>query len=360
MFLRSLHLPQSLTARAELEGLMHTNKLLITPASNKNSMGIVSYLETIIRNKSYTLFCFTQVQDSLLGSYLMTARDFFIERHDLFDAIFEVLGDDFDGNIPVPCILKPKALWSGKQLMSMILPDISMNAFEPVDMDDNTVCIRRGTVLTGRFNKKILGRVERGLIHRMAHQEGTERTAKFMSQVQWLANKMLMKVGFSTGIEDCCVQDHVHKKVKREIDDVVQKCNDVFMKEKDAARIMNRARDVIAKNVIDNLPAKHGMAAMIAAGSKGSNINIAQIAVAVGQQNVNGKRIPLNRFNRTSSHYPCGDPNPVGRGFVKNSYLSGLGPKEFFAHMQGGRHVFILKCLLTITNTNCMFHTGRD
>jgi DNA-directed RNA polymerase II subunit RPB1 len=36
---------------------------------------------------------------------------------------------------------------------------------------------------------------------------------------------------------------------------------------------------------------------MVAAGSKGSNMNIAQIMVCVGQQNVEGKRIP-NGFHR--------------------------------------------------------------
>lgn len=277
------------------------------------------------------------VQDSLLGSYIMTTQNFFLEKHELMDTIFEVLGNDFDGNIPVPCILKPQPLWSGKQLMSMILPDININPFAKADMSDNTVCIRRGYICTGRFNKKVLGRSERGLIHRMVHQEGIEQTSKFMTQVQWLANKMLLKHGFSTGIEDCCIEQKLSKQVEHELQSIMDKCHNYDLPEHKAFQTLNRARDSIAKKVIESLPSSHGMATMIAAGSKGSNINIAQIAVAVGQQSVDGQRIPTNSFNRTSSHYCHSDPDPVGRGFCKNSYLKGLGPAEFFRHMMGGR-----------------------
>ena len=37
----NLHTPQNLNARTELEELMHVNKLLVNPANNKNTMGIV-------------------------------------------------------------------------------------------------------------------------------------------------------------------------------------------------------------------------------------------------------------------------------------------------------------------------------
>ena len=41
-FFRSLHVPQSLIAKVELQELMHVNTLLISAANNCNSMGIVS------------------------------------------------------------------------------------------------------------------------------------------------------------------------------------------------------------------------------------------------------------------------------------------------------------------------------
>jgi DNA-directed RNA polymerase II subunit RPB1 len=33
------------------------------------------------------------------------------------------LSDDFELNLPNPAILKPKKLWTGKQVMSMIIPN---------------------------------------------------------------------------------------------------------------------------------------------------------------------------------------------------------------------------------------------
>ena len=56
------------------------------------------------------------VQDTLLGCRLMTKRDTFIEK-DLFMNILMWL-EDWDGKIPMPAILKPKPLWTGKQVIS--------------------------------------------------------------------------------------------------------------------------------------------------------------------------------------------------------------------------------------------------
>ena len=54
------------------------------------------------------------VQDTLLGCRLMTKRDTFIAR-DVFMNILMWL-EDWDGKIPMPAILKPQPLWTGKQV----------------------------------------------------------------------------------------------------------------------------------------------------------------------------------------------------------------------------------------------------
>ena len=51
------------------------------------------------------------VQDSLLGIYLFTFRDTFIERDLLMNLMMWI---DYTGEIPMPAILKPKPLWTGK------------------------------------------------------------------------------------------------------------------------------------------------------------------------------------------------------------------------------------------------------
>ena len=61
----------------------------------------------------------------------------------------------------------------------------------------------------------------------------------------------------------------------------------------------------------------------------------------VGQQNVEGKRIPYGFRDRTLPHFCKFDLGPQARGFVENSYLKGLTPSEFFFHMMGGREGLI-------------------
>jgi len=80
---------------------------------------------------------------------------------------------------------------------------------------------------------------------------------------------------------------------------------------------------------------------MVTAGSKGSFINISQIIACVGQQNVEGKRIPYGFKKRTLPHFSKDDLGPESRGFVENSYLRGLTPQEFFFHAMGGREGLI-------------------
>jgi len=81
---------------------------------------------------------------------------------------------------------------------------------------------------------------------------------------------------------------------------------------------------------------------MVVAGSKGSFINISQMAVCVGQQSVwKGKRIPFGFRHRTLPHFTKDDYSPEARGFVENSYLRGLTPQEYFFHAMAGREGLI-------------------
>jgi DNA-directed RNA polymerase II subunit RPB1 len=61
----------------------------------------------------------------------------------------------------------------------------------------------------------------------------------------------------------------------------------------------------------------------------------------VGQQNVEGKRIPFGFRNRTLPHFVQDDYGPESKGFVFNSYLRGLNPDEMFFHAMGGREGLI-------------------
>jgi DNA-directed RNA polymerase II subunit RPB1 len=63
------------------------------------------------------------VQDSLLGTMLFTLKDTFIELDILMQLLMWV---NYDGTIPHPTIIKPKPLWTGKQIFSLIIPNINL------------------------------------------------------------------------------------------------------------------------------------------------------------------------------------------------------------------------------------------
>lgn len=61
----------------------------------------------------------------------------------------------------------------------------------------------------------------------------------------------------------------------------------------------------------------------------------------VGQQNVEGKRIPFGFGARSLPHFGRHDYGPESKGFVSSNYISGLDPSEFYFHAMGGREGLI-------------------
>lgn len=106
-------------------------------------------------------------------------------------------------------------------------------------------------------------------------------------------------------------------------------------------RILNDARDKTGGSAKNSLTEHNNLKAMVVSGAKGSNINISQVIACVGQQNVEGKRIPFGFRKRTLPHFIKDDYGPESRGFVENSYLAGLTPSEFYFHAMGGREGLI-------------------
>jgi DNA-directed RNA polymerase III subunit RPC1 len=76
---------------------------------------------------------------------------------------------------------------------------------------------------------------------------------------------------------------------------------------------------------------------MAECGSKGSPLNISQMMACVGQQAVGGMRILDGFVNRTLPHFEYHSLTPPAKGFVANSFYSGLSATEFIFHTMGGR-----------------------
>jgi DNA-directed RNA polymerase II subunit RPB1 len=60
------------------------------------------------------LFAAHCLQDTLLGAKLITQRDTFIRKELMMNILMNIM--DWDGTVPMPTILKPEPLWTGKQV----------------------------------------------------------------------------------------------------------------------------------------------------------------------------------------------------------------------------------------------------
>ncbi|ETO34013.1 RNA polymerase I, largest subunit [Reticulomyxa filosa] len=76
---------------------------------------------------------------------------------------------------------------------------------------------------------------------------------------------------------------------------------------------------------------------MILTGAKGSTVNMAQIVASLGQQELEGKRVPRMNSGKTLPSFTSYDPSPRAGGFVTDRFLTGLKPEEYFFHCMAGR-----------------------
>lgn len=69
----------------------------------------------------------------------------------------------------------------------------------------------------------------------------------------------------------------------------------------------------------------------------GSVINVSQMVACVGQQIIAGHRVPDGFQDRSLPHFPKKSREPPSKGFVRNSFFTGLSPTEFLFHAISGR-----------------------
>lgn len=76
---------------------------------------------------------------------------------------------------------------------------------------------------------------------------------------------------------------------------------------------------------------------MVRSGSKGKPSNAVQIIGILGQQDIGGSRVKDYIRRRPLPFVPKDDLSPEARGFIRNSYVSGLNFLEYIYHSMAGR-----------------------
>merc|ERR1719259_1574772 len=239
-------------------------------------------------------------------------------------------------------------------------PDDENNGpYSWISPGDTRVLIENGELLMGIICKKTLGASAGSLVHVSQLENGHRLNGLFYGDIQTVVNNWLLIEGHSIGIGDTIADPATFRDItetiersKNEVADVIQKAHKDQLEptpgntlrqtfENQVNRILNDARDKTGASAKRSLTEFNNFKVMTVAGSKGSDLNISQVIACVGQQNVEGKRIPFGFRKRTLPHFIKDDYGPESRGFVENSYLAGLTPSEFYFHAMGGREGLI-------------------
>ncbi|EMR71753.1 putative rna polymerase ii largest subunit protein [Eutypa lata UCREL1] len=338
----NLHVPQTEETRAEIKELCMVPLNIVSPQRNGPLMGIV--------------------QDTLAGVYKMCRRDVFMTKEAVMNIMLWV--PNWDGVIPQPAILKPRPRWTGKQIVSMIIPrEISLytkaksHPWNPPD--DEGLLVQSGELIFGLLTKKNVGAAGGGIVHLCYNELGPDGAMAFLNGCQRVINYWLLHNGFSIGIGDTIPDKSTIEKVQGNINEQKQIVTELTVEatantleclpgmniresfESKVSKALNDARERAGNTAEGSLKDLNNAVVMARSGSKGSAINISQMSALVGQQVVEGKRIPFGFKYRTLPHFTKDDYSPEARGFVENSYLRGLTPTEFYFHAMAGREGLI-------------------
>lgn len=328
----NLHMPQDVECDSELRNLAAVPYQIISPSSNSPIIGIY--------------------QDSMVGSYLFTDKDISFTKREAMNLLMS-----FD-KVDLRELFHKKELISNFDLITQILPPITLklknSSFSDNPVDNNAIKITNGDYRGGQMDKGILNG-SKGLINRICNDFGNMASSDFIDNLQNIVTTFLKSNSFSVGISDLISDNETNINISKVIvekndsvkavieetqlgifDNPTGKSNLEEFEGK-VNNILNQATAETSKIGLKSLRASNRFVTMFKAGSKGSELNISQMISCVGQQNVNGKRIPYGFEDRTLPHFSKYDDTPKARGFVESSYINGLSPSELFFHAMGGR-----------------------
>lgn len=344
----NVHSVRSSAAIAEIEGLSLLSVQIIDHRDGAPLYGVI--------------------QDTETGLALLTAGNTFLNRNQCIRILSGVR--EFDGHLPPPA--KGRAtgddsvkgeLWSGRQLVSLVMPRInykgsssSKNFFDS-DSDKNIV-IENGQLLSGIIDKSsVHPRTPGGIIHIIYNDFGPETLVRFLHDIHSMVNEFLRIRGLSIGLSDIVVSPNIRKKLDDHIREVYEKTLKIIKTAETGAIVPSGTRtkreqyeeDFLKALVIDGKevmkiikeefnPTNNSFIAMVGFGSKGKAVNVNQVAAIRGQITFRGKLCPLEANGRSMCGYQRYVLNPDARGFVENSFLSGLSPSEFFFEQFAARY----------------------
>jgi DNA-directed RNA polymerase I subunit RPA1 len=313
----------------------------------------------------------------------------------------EVVSNFEEITIPPPTILKPVRLWTGKQVVTALLRLLCRPPLPPLHLDaksrtpptafgvseqEHIVVFRFGELLCGVLDKNAIGNASLGIVHAIYELYGSELAGLILSAFSRLFTYHLQNAGHTCGIEDLTltaaadeVRAKLLKKVQTDSEIGLQKFLDssagiaattlgsngftpserarcekriahLLLAEKTDGKVKldGAIQSVVNKSASDILKAclptglevqfpRNNFSMMVLTGAKGSAVNQSQISCFLGQQALEGQRVPMMISGKTLPSFKPYDSRIRAGGFITDRFLTGVRPQEYYFHCMAGR-----------------------
>lgn len=319
----NIHVPQDIDSISEVSTIMGSRNCILNEAGNRPIAGLVF--------------------DAPMAFANMTSEKTILDRAEFNDIILT----SYPGNFYYDAAKHQKKVkkyginpYSGYSLFSDLLP----GDFNYAQKD---VFIKNGVLLQGPITKEDIGNSQSGLIRKLSKEYGNKVAEDFITRATLMANQYMTYYPVSIGYEDCKlvnersqeefkkIQNADYLKFKSEVMMMGGERENPLEEQFKETQILTSAKNLtnrLGKKAYNNLDTYNTILLALNSGAKGSKFNLIQIQSMLGQQFFYGGRSKMNL-----SYFPAGELNPESKGFIPNSFTSGLTASEYFFHQASSR-----------------------
>ncbi|KXH42023.1 RNA polymerase Rpb1 [Colletotrichum nymphaeae SA-01] len=376
----NMHFPQNEVARAEALQIADTDHQYLSGTAGKPLRGLI--------------------QDHLSVSVALCNKDTFFDRDSYQQLIYSalrpesghILGERIE--LLPPAVIKPRPRWTGKQVISTILKNIKPPNGEGLWMagkcqvkgeqwgkghlEEGSVLFQDGQFLTGILDKAHLGPSSGGLVHSIHEVYGPAVAGKLLSAMGRLLTRYLNMRAFTCGMDDLrltsegeqarkealkaakdvglqvaakyvSLEDKAPTSTDRELLTRLEEVMRDDNKQEGLDLLMNQSGGVVSSAVtaaclpvglVKQFP-KNQMQSMTTSGAKGSQVNANLISCNLGQQVLEGRRVPLMVSGKSLPCFKPFETNVRAGGYIVQRFLTGIRPQEYYFHHMAGREGLI-------------------
>lgn len=346
------------------------NLIISSRPSAINEISSTSGVHNWVLSHSYSSPYVGQVDDSIIGMFELT------RSYVKFDKYHAML-------LFANCTYLPKFTkdeYTGRDIVSMCLEETpinfkkktsfykkSLSPYIDYDPSEITCVIENGKHISGVMDKSIIGKgATNGLYHMLCLEYGPHKTLDVMFNMQQVAIAYLYQFGYTIGARDLLVSRDALKQIheieagiiqksqtitdklnRGEIIPPINKTTDEFYEEQQINNL--RTMDDFIEPILHSInPDTNNLFKLIISGSKGKINHMFHISSAIGQILINGERIKEKfSLRRTLPYFQRFETSPGSRGYIKNSYISGMTVTEMIANAMNSRFDLISKALST-------------